>query len=156
MAYRYGLTDFLCIICYVTAAIVVMTVVFVCIYIGVQWWWWLQWRYSSHHNLQVACCWLHTELAQLIFPVCPAVLLLASMSWQWCMYAFILTFFVNDDFNKGYLLIIIYKLLVGDSLYIWFDWFSSMPFHAAAGHIVMTVVYVCIFIGVHKWWLLLS
>ena len=62
-----------------------------------------------------------TELTGLIFPICPVMLLLASPSWQWCMYAFTLMFIVNDNFNKGHLLIITHKLLIGDGIQNWVD-----------------------------------
>ena len=73
------------------------------------------------------------------FPWCPALWMLSSSSWQWCMlsswqwhmYAFIMMLLVDDYFNKSYLLIIIYELLDGDNVWNWFDWLfpvsSSMP-----------------------------
>ena len=81
----------------------------------------------------------------------PVMWLLAALSWQWCMYALKLMFIDNHDFNKGCLFVVIFKVLVGDGIWDWFDWFSYYVLPAAAGSIVMTVVYWLLYIDDH-WW----
>ena len=68
------------------------------------------------------------------------IVILASSSWQWCtssswqwhMYAFIMMFFVDDNFNKGFLPNMMYDLLICDNVKNLFDWFFHIPFHASA------------------------
>ena len=58
------------------------------------------------------------------------------------MYAFIMMLLV-DYFNDGYLPIIMYKLLVDDDIWNWFDWlfpvFSSCP-HFSLVSLMMTTL----------------
>ena len=87
---------------------------------------------SSCYNLQGAYWGWHSELVWLIFPVYLAMWLLLASQWQWWMYAFILMFIDDDDFNKGCLLVIIYKVLIQN----WCD-VPSMSCHVAAGYVIM-------------------
>ena len=58
------------------------------------------------------------------FPFMSFLVTAASSSWQWCtlsssqwhMHAIIMMLFVDDDFNTGYLPIIIYQLLIGNNV----------------------------------------
>ena len=116
-----------------------------------------QWL-SFHYNLKGAPWGCQTEFASLTFPVCPALWLLALLSWQWCMasswqwhvYVFIMMLFVDDYFNTGYLPIIIYELLTGDNIWNWFDWLFPVS-------LSMPLLYLyAFFLCVHWWWWLWS
>ena len=87
----------------------------------------------SHYNRQGVPLGCHTKLIFLTFPLCPALWLLEWLSWQWHMYAFIMMLVVIDYFNKGYLLIILFELLVGEVVwnFVWLVIFI-IPFHALA------------------------